>query len=56
MKFNAPKKNTWWIALIIGVVGIVSHFIAIPYVSAWNFWLTAIAFVLLLLSTSVKNI
>ncbi len=56
MKLSAPKKSTWWIAVIVGGVGIVSHFVAIPIVSPWNFWLTAVGLVLLALSTSLKNI
>lgn len=27
MKLNAPKKNTWLIAVILGVVGIVASFV-----------------------------
>ncbi len=56
MKPSAPKKNTWWIALIVGVIGIIAHFVVIPYLTAWHFWLVAVAFILLLLSTSMKNL
>ncbi|MBN1894707.1 hypothetical protein JW906_09435 [bacterium] len=56
MKLSAPKQNTWWIALIVAVVGIVARFVAIPVLTTWSFWIVVIAFVLLLLSTFVKGL
>lgn len=56
MKFNAPKKVTWWIALIIGVVGIIAELVTIPVLTPIAFWLVAIGFVLLLLATCIKGL
>jgi hypothetical protein len=55
MKLSAPKKNTWWICLILAAVAVVGKFIAIPFVSAYAFWILALGAVLLFLSTAVKN-
>ena len=44
MSLSAPKTVTWWIALIIGVVGILASLVAIPVLSAYAFWLVAVAF------------
>ena len=39
----------WWIALIVGVVGILAYFITIPVMSTYAFWLVALGFVLFLI-------
>ena len=56
MKLSAPKKITWWIAVILGVLGILGTFISIPFVSANAFWFTAVAFILLALATFFKSL
>ena len=56
MKLSAPKKNTWWIAVVVGVVGIIANFVAIPFLSAYAFWLVVIGFVLLALATYLKGL
>jgi hypothetical protein len=56
MKLNAPKKLTWWIAVIVGVIGIVAHLVTIPVVSWFAFWLVVVAFVLLALATYLKGL
>lgn len=55
MKLSAPKKVTWWVALIVGVVGILANFVTIPFLSGYAFWLVAIGFVLLVLATYLKD-
>ena len=54
MKLSAPKTITWWIAVIIGVLGILGTFVSIPFVSANAFWFVAVAFILLALATFFK--
>lgn len=55
MKFNAPKKVVWWIALIVAVLGVIGHFVAIPVISGIAFWLVLAGYVLLFLGTTVKG-
>ncbi|MCJ7717516.1 MAG: hypothetical protein MUO54_13485 [Anaerolineales bacterium] len=55
MRLSAPKKNTWWVAVVIGVVGVVAKFVAIPVLSGFAFWLVVIAFVILALATYLKG-
>ena len=56
MKTSAPKQITWWIALVIGVVGIIANLVTIPVLSGFAFWLVVIAFVLLLVATVVSDL
>jgi uncharacterized membrane protein HdeD (DUF308 family) len=56
MKLNAPKVITWWIAVIVGVLGIVASFVTIPVLSVYAFWLVVVGFVLLVLGTFVKGL
>ena len=55
MKLNAPTKNWWWISVILAVVGVIGHFVAIPFVSVYAFWIVTVGFVLLALSTVLKG-
>ena len=56
MKLSAPKEVTWWIAVILGVLGILASLVTIPVLSEYAFWLVAIAFILLVLGTYFKKI
>jgi hypothetical protein len=56
MQLSAPQKITWWIALIVGVVGIIAHLVSLPIIGAFGFWLLAAAFVLLILATLLKGL
>ncbi len=52
MKLSAPKKITWIIVLILGVVGILANLVAIPVITPMiGFWLLAVGWVLLLIAT-----
>jgi len=55
MKFSAPKQTTWLLALLVAIVGVVAHFVAIPVLSGYDFWVVLVAFVLLFLGTILKG-
>ena len=56
MKLSKPKVVSWWIAVIVGVLGILGKLITIPFVSANAFWFVAFGFVLLALATFFKDL
>lgn len=56
MRLNAPKKITWLIAVIVGVVGILAQLLPIAILAPYAFWLVAGAFVLLALATYLKGL
>jgi hypothetical protein len=60
MNLNPPKKNTFWLTVVIAAVGViiyVVHLIArnIPYLQPIAFLVVVVAFILLCLSLIVKG-
>lgn len=56
MKLNAPKNITWWIAVVVGVLGILGSLVQIPLVSTYSFLFVVVGFVLLALATLLKGL
>lgn len=56
MALSAPTRPVWSIAVILGVLGLLGRFAAIPFVTANAFWLLAAGFALLLISTTYKRL
>jgi hypothetical protein len=57
MKLSRPKNVTWWIAVIVGVLGLLGYFFpTIPIAGQYAFWFVAFAFILLALATYFKNL
>lgn len=53
---NAPKKVTYIISLVLGVLGVLGSIISIPFVSAYAIWFIGIAWLLLALGCYVKGL
>jgi hypothetical protein len=51
MRLDAPRTSVWWIAVVIGILGIIGNFITLPFISGFAFWFVVIGFVLLAIST-----
>jgi hypothetical protein len=57
MDLSAPTQPVFLIALIVGVLAIISLLgVAIPVVSAYAMWLLMAAFVLLVLGNVLRNL
>jgi len=56
MRLSAPKKLTWWIAVILGVVGVVGLLTTLPVVGGNAKWLVVAGFALLAIATAVKGL
>jgi len=54
MKLSAPKNITWWIAVVVGVLGFLGNFVAA--MSGFSFWLLFIGFALLAIATMVDGL
>ena len=57
MRLNAPKKITWLVAVVVGVVGIVGSFDFVKIIDITiAFWLVVVAFAILALATYLKGL
>lgn len=56
MKLSEPRVITWWIAVILGVLGILGQVAAIPVLSGIAFWLVLAGLALLVLATLIKGL
>jgi hypothetical protein len=56
MKLSKPKVVTWWIAVILGGLGILATLLPIPILAPYAFWMVAAGFVLLALATALKDL
>jgi len=56
MKLSAPKQIVWIISLVLGVLGVLGTYVAIPFFSANAFWVVAVAWLLLILATLLKGL
>jgi len=53
---SAPKNITWWIALILTVLGIIGYFANVQFLSQYSFWFVLASAVLLLIATRFKGL
>lgn len=56
MRLSAPKNITWWIAVILGVLGFLGNFTALPVIGGSSFWLLFLGFAILALATLLDNL
>ena len=47
MTLSAPTQMIFIIAVVIAIIAIIGAFVAIPFVSAYAFWILVLAFVIL---------
>ncbi len=55
MRPAAPSKLIWILGLIVGILGILVHFIHVEDLSAYDFWLLLAGFTLLAVGTSYRK-
>lgn len=56
MKTSAPKNITWWICLVLGVLGILATLVKIPVVSGNEFWFVVVGLAIMLIATVTKGL
>ena len=56
MKLNAPKLVTFWVAVVIGLIGLIAGIAPIPVVSPFAFWVVVLGFVILVLGNLLKGL
>ena len=53
---SAPKKITWILGLVLGILGIVGHYTNVPTLTQYNYQLLLAGFILLAAGTSFKEL
>lgn len=58
MRFSAPKQTTFWIAVILAIVGVVFRYIitSVAFLFDYSFIILLIGFVILFLGTFLKGL
>jgi hypothetical protein len=57
MKLNPPKQITFWICVVVGLLGIVGELVpSLPLLGPFAFWLVVIAFALLVFSVTTTGL
>lgn len=56
MKLRQPKTVTFWIAVILALLGLLGQLVTIPVISGFSFWLVVVAFVLLALGVMLDGL
>lgn len=52
---SAPTTAVFLISVVLAVLALIGHFVAIPYVTAYQFWIAIAAYVLLFLGNVLKD-
>ena len=55
MKLSAPKQNTFWVATVLAVLGLLGNLASIPFVSEYAFWFVVVGFIVLWIGNYVKD-
>jgi len=56
MKLSAPKNLTWWIAVVLGVLGFLGNFMTGTAIGGLSFWLLFLGFALLAVATFIDGL
>jgi hypothetical protein len=55
MRPSAPSKYVWIIGLVLGILGIIGHYVTIDFLTEYNYPLLLAGFVLLAAGTTIKE-
>ena len=53
---SSPKKITWIIGLMCGILGIIGHYANVQILNEYNYILLLIGFIVLALGTSFREL
>jgi hypothetical protein len=56
MQLNAPKKVTFWVALVVALVGLVLNFVPAPFLSGFAIWIVVLGFAILAAGNLLKGL
>ena len=56
MKLSSPKKITWLVAAVLGVLGLIGALVTIPVLTGLSVWLALIGLALMLAASYTSNL
>jgi hypothetical protein len=56
MKLSAPKNVTFYVALVLGVLGILGGLVPLGFLTSFSFWLLVLGFVVLVLANLMPDL
>jgi hypothetical protein len=56
MRLNAPTQMVFLISLILAVLALIGHFVLIPYVTAYQFWIAIVGYGVLAAACVLKGV
>ena len=56
MRLNAPTQVVFIVSLILAVLALIGYFIAIPFLTAYAFWLAIVAYLVLAAGCVMKGV
>ena len=56
MKLSPPKQITFWIAVVVAILGVLASLITIPVLSGFAIWLVVIGFVILAAGNLIEGV
>ena len=55
MNLSAPTMPVFLIAAVLAVLGLIGHFVSIPFVTLYQFWVMLAAYVVLCVGCLMKG-
>ncbi|MCI0476252.1 MAG: hypothetical protein L0Y55_08395 [Anaerolineales bacterium] len=57
MKLSAPKQVTFWVAVVVAVLGLIANFVpSLPVLGGLGFWLLLLGFVILVVGNVLEGV
>ncbi|MEO6037708.1 MAG: hypothetical protein ABIQ93_04785 [Saprospiraceae bacterium] len=53
---SAPTQGLWLAAVIIGLLGVLTHFVPVGELSRYSYWMLLIGFLLLVVGTTYRRV
>lgn len=47
MRLNAPTQIVFLISLVVAAIALIAHFVLIPYLTPYQFWVAIVVYVVL---------
>jgi hypothetical protein len=56
MRLSAPTNNVFYISVVLFILALIGHFVVIPYVTLYQFWIAIVAYVVLAIGNLFKGL